>query len=377
MINPQTVDHYEDWWNYKNTKPPLYAIYPLENKSFQHAVKPWMGQQLVKQWSNWQQEMMFGQAVELTWKTGEHRYIEDTIAFFEAYLETTGHNAQGFSFLLPGIGPGVLAAFITDFTKFNGNTIWFELEDPWSFEKLQQITLDSRSSYTDVAVQAVKELVSRLKGKFLFAPPDFAGPLDIVSSIRTGYNLLLDTMDYPDELHSVIDRVEMLWRKYFAEFSAIIDPVNDGLYTNVFRYLSAKPMHTCVCDFSAMISPTMFEEFVLPTVQRDAEQFDGRLIFHLDGPGEIAHIDLLCSVEKLHSIQWVPGAGNDHGAAESWFPMFKKILDGGKRICLTGYPEEPEALKPLFKAFPKEEFLLSSTFKSEKECLRFINELNL
>ncbi|MEI7988291.1 MAG: hypothetical protein WCI88_04565 [Chloroflexota bacterium] len=377
MINTQIIAHYEDWWNKKNNKPPLYAIYPKKGKSFHGAVKPWMGKQLVKEWSNWKQEMIFGQAVELAWKTGEHHYIDDTVAFYEEYLDTTGHDAQGFSFLLPGVGPGVLSAFITDFTKFNGDTIWFELEKPWSFEKLQQITLDSRSFYADVAIQAVKELVSRLKGKFVFAPPDLAGPLDILSSIRTGYNLLLDTMDYAEELLEVVERVEKLWRSYFAELSAIIDPVNDGLYTNVFRYLSSKPMHTCICDFSAMISPSMFEELVLPTVMRDAEQFDGRLIYHLDGPGEIVHVDALCRVEKLHSIQWVPGAGNDHGAAESWFPLFKKILEGGKRICLTGYPSDPEALKPLFKAFPKEEFVLSSTFKSEEDCLQFINVLNL
>ncbi|MEI6602631.1 MAG: hypothetical protein WCL54_04010 [Clostridia bacterium] len=373
MIDSNIVTHYEDWWNRKNTEPLIYSIFPRENKDFKHAIKPWMAPQLTDHWSNWQQEMMLGQAVELTWKTGEHHFIEDTIAFFEAYHEMTGHNADGYSFMLPGFGPGVLSAFITDFTKFNGNTIWFELEKPWTFEQLQGITMDSRSSYTAVAFTALTELVKRLKGRFVFAMPDMAGPLDIISSIRGGQNMLFDTIDYPEELLAVTDQVERLWRRYFAELSTIIDPVNDGLFTNVFRYLSAKPMHTVVCDFSAMISPAMFEEFAIPTIQRDAAQFDGRLVYHLDGPGEIPHVDLLCNVEKLHAIQWVPGAGNAHEASEDWFPLFKKILDRGKRICLGGCPCDIDVIRKLFKAFPKEEFFLPMTFGSEAEAVKMID----
>ena len=375
MVDSQIIAHYEDWWNRKNSEPLIYSIFPRDNKDFKHAIKPWMSPQLTDKWSNWQQELMLGQAVELSWKTGEYHYIEEAIKFFEAYYEMTAHNADGYSFMLPGFGPGVMSAFITDFTKFNGNTIWFELEEPWTFEQLQEISLDYRSSYTSVALNALKELVTRLKGKFVFAMPDMSGSLDTLSSIRGAHNLLIDTLDYSDELSDVIDKSETLWRQYFAEISLIIDPANDGLYTNVFRYLSAKPMHTSVCDFSAMISPGMFEEFVLPTIRRDAQQFDGRLVYHLDGPGEIPHVDHLCDVEKLHAIQWVPGAGNENEASEAWFPLFKKILNGGKRICLGGCPSDPDLIRKLFKAFPKEEFFIPLTCESEAEAAEMVGEI--
>jgi hypothetical protein len=51
---------------------------------------------------------------------------------------------------------------------------------------------------------------------------------------------------------------------------------------------------------------------------------------HLDGKGQIRHLDLLLSLEHLRGIQWIPGDGAP--PAEEWLPLLKRIREGGK-LC--------------------------------------------
>ena len=90
------------------------------------------------------------------------------------------------------------------------------------------------------------------------------------------------------------------------------------------------------CDFSYMISPAMFERFVVP----DLEACCGYLthgFYHLDGKGEIPHLDLLLDIQRLRGIQWIPGDGQP--TPEHWLPLLKRIRDGGKLCQVFVSPE--------------------------------------
>jgi len=359
---------YDLWWEGKNEEPIFCLAYPIKGGDFSSTVKDWMSPQNTKEWCFWKQELIFGQALELTIKTGDFKYIEEALDLLEKYFEVTGYAGEGYPFLLPGFGPGVLSAFITNYSKFKSPSIWFEMEKPMEWEDLMKVDENTRAPFADTAMEALKRLSARLKGKCVIAIPDLCGPLDILSSIRGVNNLLMDTMDYEEEMPEVINTIEKLWRKHFNEMSEIIDPNNCGSYTNVFRYLSSKPLHTSICDFSAMISPRMFEEFALPTLKNDSKQFKGRLVYHLDGTGQLPHIDMLCSIQGLHAIQWVPGAGNEDSLSEKHYPLYKKIIESGKKICLSDDFNDGDRVKRLFKAFPKKEFLIHAIVKDEKQA---------
>jgi 5-methyltetrahydrofolate--homocysteine methyltransferase len=85
------------------------------------------------------------------------------------------------------------------------------------------------------------------------------------------------------------------------------------------------------CDFSAMISPKMFERFVLPDLERSTAAAD-HAFYHLDGPGAIRHLDPLLSLEHLRGIEWSPPP--QKARVTDWIPLIKRIRDGGKR-CLV------------------------------------------
>ena len=89
-------------------------------------------------------------------------------------------------------------------------------------------------------------------------------------------------------------------------------------------------------DFSYMISPRMFERLILPdlTACCDALAYP---FYHLDGKGQVKHLDMLLSIERLAGIQWIPGDGAP--PPEEWLPLLKRIRDGGKLCQLFVSPE--------------------------------------
>jgi hypothetical protein len=82
-------------------------------------------------------------------------------------------------------------------------------------------------------------------------------------------------------------------------------------------------------DFAYMISPRMFKRFVLPDLVACCDVLDYGF-YHLDGKGQIPHLDHLLSIERLRGIQWQPGDGQP--MADGWLELLKRIRDGGK-LC--------------------------------------------
>ncbi|MFP4381200.1 MAG: hypothetical protein ACLFUS_11930 [Candidatus Sumerlaeia bacterium] len=369
---------YEAWWKNQNDEPLFYIIYPKDGANFDPVAKDWMAPRIRGDWSNWQQEFVLGQALELSYKSGEDHYIEEAIDFLEHYADVTGHAAEGYSFLNPAFGPGSLSAFITGFSEFKDSTIWLEMDPPMEWDAILEIDENTRHPYADAALEVTRRAKDRLKERFVFGTPDLGGVCDILSSLRGVNNLLLDTLTQPDEVHQALDVLEKLWFKFYEEFSAIVNPDNHGCYSTVMRWLSAKPVNTGICDFSAMIGPDMFQEYALPPLERDVEYFDGRVIYHLDGPGEIPHVDTICGIEKLTAIQWVPGAGNPGTTDPYWDDLYRRILDHGKKIALGGASKDMDELRAFFKRFPAREFFAPFTVQSEKqaeELLRLKDEV--
>ena len=78
----------------------------------------------------------------------------------------------------------------------------------------------------------------------------------------------------------------------------------------------------------------MFDEFVLPELAESCRKLD-RTIYHLDGVGELNHLDSLLTIKELNAIQWVPGAGQP--GRDKWPEVQKKIIDGGKNIQVAEF----------------------------------------
>jgi 5-methyltetrahydrofolate--homocysteine methyltransferase len=115
-----------------------------------------------------------------------------------------------------------------------------------------------------------------------------------------------------------------------------------------------------------MISPDDFARFVMPSLTRTSE-FLEHSIFHLDGPGQIAHLDHILSLPRLDGIQWVPGSGNAPVWDEKWFPIYERIQSAGKCLVLhdTGTVENT---MNICKNFSPKGLWLSTRLETEDEA---------
>jgi hypothetical protein len=101
------------------------------------------------------------------------------------------------------------------------------------------------------------------------------------------------------------------------------------------------PMYAVASDFACMVSPAMFDRYLVSDIETLCEHLDYTL-FHLDGPEALPHLDRLLAIPRLGGIQWTPGAGNPPTC--EWLPMLRKVQAAGKRLHVHDTPENAERI---------------------------------
>lgn len=163
---------------------------------------------------------------------------------------------------------------------------------------------------------------------------------DIQAHLRGSERLCLDFVDCADQVKIKRDEILEIWFHCFRRLCDLTQGHQEG-YLDWLGIWSAVPYKTLQCDLSAMISPRMFEEFILPELQEQCRQIPHTL-YHLDGPAATRHLDLLLGIPELTGIQWQPGAGQPR--AIGWLPMLKRVQQAGKNLYVHGLAEDVRGL---------------------------------
>jgi 5-methyltetrahydrofolate--homocysteine methyltransferase len=172
-----------------------------------------------------------------------------------------------------------------------------------------------------------REAVKRWGEQLSIGFTDLGGNLDILSHLRGTQQLLLDLIDHPGEVDRVVLETRQLWLQcYEALYAHIVHSRGVSCWGPCW---SPTRGYLLQSDFSYMISPAMFERFVLPELSDCCDALDFPF-YHLDGRGQLAHLDMLLSVKRLRGIQWVPGDGQL--SAEHWLSLIQRIRASGK-LC--------------------------------------------
>ncbi len=241
---------------------------------------------------------------------------------------------EGFHYGDAMFGPGSLAAVLTDFYKPGPQTIWFEDNPPYitDYKDIPQLVLDPNSSMYRMTDELTDRMLTH-KDELVTLITDIGGTYDILASLRGTNQLLYDLYDHPDEVKALRDKVAPLWAEWFRHLSEKLIAGQGGM-TSWLMVWSELPFYPLQCDFCAMISPEMFQEFILPDLKEQTELMP-RSIYHLDGPGEIRHLDMLLSLPKLNAIQWVSGSGALPSSDPCWYELFKRIQSAGKGLIIN------------------------------------------
>ncbi|MFC1736000.1 hypothetical protein ACFL1X_07770 [Candidatus Hydrogenedentota bacterium] len=257
---------------------------------------------------------------------------EDIIDRLDYELSTRLFLGDAFPFVnLKSFGPGVAAAFLGAHLDNSSGQVWFLAPEDVPITKLH---FNDREG--GIWLARIKDIcaaaMARWDGKVLVAMPDLGGVLDMLSTFRPGEKLLLDLYDNPDEVKRLTWELHDAWHGFYAEIDEVLGETNPG-HSDWSGLYSSEPSYMLQCDFSYMISPEMFAEFVKPELTASC----GKLVhafYHMDGPGQLSHLDHLLSIEGLDGIQWIPGAGAP--GCEHWSDVYKSINESGKRIQLGG-----------------------------------------
>ncbi len=246
-------------------------------------------------------------------------------------LTTKRFLADSFPTRWLNFGPGVMATFTGADLMNTTDSSWFRPRSRFEIKDLK-IKFDPTSVWYRRIADLAKCMMDRWQGQVQVGMTDLGGSLDVVSTFRPNEALLLDLYDYPDEVKRVLWETHECWFQSFEALNSILQPRNPG-YTAWTAIFSQEPYYMLQCDFAYMISPQMFDEFVKPELAASCRRLKNAF-YHLDGVGQLPHLDSLLSIPELKGVQWIPGAGKPD--CSEWPEVYRKIRKAGKLIQIYG-----------------------------------------
>ena len=231
----------------------------------------------------------------------------------------------------PDLGPNCLALYLGCKGVELPGTVWFEpcIEQP----ETARFEFDPNNFYWDFTIRLMREQLRIGRGKFLNAFPDLIEGLDTLAAMRGTENLLVDLLELPDWVHDALGRIT---ERYFEYYDILYDMIKDERGGSHFWAWTPGRMAKLQCDFSAMISPEMFGDFMAPVLRDMTARLD-YCMYHWDGPGAIPHHDHLLSIPGITILQWTPGSGVETIMDRRWWPLYHKTLEAGKKLALLGF----------------------------------------
>ncbi|MDP2919216.1 MAG: hypothetical protein Q8O43_03240 [Dehalococcoidia bacterium] len=263
--------------------------------------------------------------------------VEEVLDYYQERLQSAYFYGDAWPKWSPYFGPGIMTGFLGGKVEPlpEQRTVWFEADNPVPYDKLHFV-YDPENTWWRRVKDLTSGAVERWGDEVNIAHTDIGGVLDVLASFRKTYTLLKDLYDCPEEVVRCTRELTSLWMRYYDGFSEITASTGRG--TSCWAPLwSTRKTYMHQCDFSYMISPAMFERFVIADLDHCFKQME-HAFYHLDGKGQVPHLKMLLSLKSLKGIQWIPGAGQP--PPSQWLPLLRQIRDAGKLCQLFVSAEE-------------------------------------
>lgn len=338
----KTCQRFKAWWTQEIIDTGLIQVYAPKAKT--NPWNLWTPFEIVKRWAD------FGFDME---------YI---ISEMEKRISNTYYGGDAIPYLFVNLGPGSMAGYLGCQAHFRNDTVWYGPPILNDWESASRIKLDPENKFWKVTKELTTLAGGEGKGKFLVSFADLGGAMDIIASLRGTQRLCTDLIENPEGVKELRDFIGKVWIKCYDELFNIINKNQEGTlgWLSVWSPGGTYPLQ---CDFSAMISPEMYEEFVAPEIQTLAQHLDD-VIYHLDGPDAVKHLDIILNIGEINAIQWVPGEGAP--PAVHWIPMLQRIQKKKKSLYL--YAENARQVEKLMSELSPQGLLISTSCNSEEEA---------
>lgn len=270
------------------------------------------------------------------------------------------------------IGPGSLGLFLGAEGHLAETTVWYGscLDD---YDDHPEIVFDESNAWFQRHLALIKEAIRRSDGHVLTGCPDLIENIDTLAALRGNDRLLFDLIELPDAAKVRLGEIN---RAFFAAFDLLWGYLEDpwgGNGFNAFGLWGPGKTAKVQCDFSCMISPDMFNEFVIPFLEEQCAWLDYSM-YHLDGTQAMQHLPSLLDCEHLDAIEWTPQAGIPGGGSPDWYPMYREIRAAGKSVQAIGVAYDE--VEPLIDAVGAEGLYISTHARTETDARALLSRLS-
>jgi 5-methyltetrahydrofolate--homocysteine methyltransferase len=274
---------------------------------------------------------------------------EDVDEYVDKYLTDVAYTlsselyaADGFPLVQTDYGAGVNAAFFGAKTEVRESTVWFLPPAPdIDIQKFHLIP--NRNCWEYRMIRRYYEKASKLfDGRVILGETYMHNGIDTVSRFFEGEDILMALYDYPGDVKRLIEENHNFYHLFAKEFHDVTNPPSPGR-SGWGGLLGGNGTQS---DFCAMIGPDMFRDFILPELELCWKKDPERSWYHLDGPGELPHLDMILESPLLRGMQWVPSPNSSEGKPLPirWKEIYKRFYEAGKNQWFTGSLEEVEML---------------------------------
>lgn len=310
-----TQQKFINWWNHKNTGRPVMIV--MAKKDEKVPLDPKF-------------EYDFSENFD-------ERYLntEKMLGHFRNWCDNIEFMGESFPNMIADFGPGSVAAYLGCDITFNERTVWFnEFVEDW--EDVPPLKFDPENKWFKKHIEVIKECQAQSNGDFLVNVPDLMENIDVFASMRGAQDTIFDMMDEPEMVEERIKQIQDSYFEYYNRFYDIVKgPDGSSSYT-MFSIWGPGKTAKLQCDFSAMMSPQQFRDFIQEPLRQQAKQLD-YVLYHLDGPDAIKHVDALMEIDEIDALQWTSGDHGPDGTLEEWDEIYDKVRRAGKSLWIKVY----------------------------------------
>jgi len=338
-----TIEHFDRWWERKNGTILLVADLKRPGPVYNN----------IQEFTN----------VELSYerhynylKTGS--FYGDTVPDMSSYL-----------------GPGSLCTFIGAQPLYSNKTIWYKEGCTTTEELVNNCnkflnSIPSDFPWYEWSLRASQNNKDKSNGEYMASMPDLQQNLDIIAAVMGADRMFMEIMDFPEKMHELLEILYFVWEKAFnAHFDIIKNEKGYSAYTH-YNIVGKGRTSVLQSDISCMMSKDMFNEYEMPYLRKQSSVLDN-VIYHLDGPGAVRHLDSILSIDEINAVQWVPGAGNPGNADVCWHHLYDKIAQSDKGLYVFLLPEEIDVF---LEKYGKGRILIRTLADSEEEQKQLVNK---
>ena len=205
-------------------------------------------------------------------------------------------------------------------------------------EDVGEIGYDPENPWAKRYMEFLDKLVTLSDGRFPVGQPIMRGTTDVVGSMMGQSEMACAAMTDPELLRQRLNESAELLRQVIAEQYRHVPAFYDGWAAGFYHLWAPGKLIWYQEDLSAILSKKHFDEFLREPAEQICGGYDYTFM-HLH-PNSFFHLDGILSLKGLRAVQINKDVSGP--TVEQMIPVFRKVLEAGKRLIVWGNLTEEE-----------------------------------